>query len=417
MHPDSVTVSDVTGRRPKERRAQIARASAEAFSALGYHGVTMDTIASRAGVSAPALYRHYPSKYALFRVAVLGPSKQLVDATAFADGNTGEVDRDAEDPTAALRNVVAALIDTALVNRSSGSLYRWGSRYLRGEDQATLDRQIRLVHQHIQRPLRRLRPELSSRQYWTLSTAVLSVVGSVVDHRAKLPAAQIKAVLTDLTAALVSAAVGGEPGATSTPRLRRRFRASTYEALLDESMRQFHLKGYRDTAVEDIASAVGMPAAGVYRHFSRKSDLLATPFRRAGDWLSGEVASITAAAVTAEEALTNVIDSYVARSFDHPELNYVYDSERLNLPVADQNMLRRLQRSTIESWTQLVVAVRPDMTTGEARFVVHAAMALVVDVGRLMDYRNSTQTRDMLGGLLDLTLAGRYRLRMALPAR
>src|SRR5687767_286104 len=34
-------------RRPKDRKAQIARASAEAFSALGYYGVSMETIAAR----------------------------------------------------------------------------------------------------------------------------------------------------------------------------------------------------------------------------------------------------------------------------------------------------------------------------------------------------------------------------------
>lgn len=61
----------VTGRvvrkRPRDRRAQIAAASAEAFGALGYHGVSMEDIASRLDISSTALYRHYPSKYALFR--------------------------------------------------------------------------------------------------------------------------------------------------------------------------------------------------------------------------------------------------------------------------------------------------------------------------------------------------------------
>jgi hypothetical protein len=44
-------------------------------------------------------------------------------------------------------------------------------------------------------------------------------------------------------------------------------------------------------------------------------------------------------------------------------------------------------------------------------------MALVVDIGRLTDYRDTAQTRAMVSTLLDLTLLGRYRLRMALPAR
>lgn len=66
---------------------------------------------------------------------------------------------------------------------------------------------------------------------------------------------------------------------------------------------------------------------------------------------------------------------------------------------------------------ELVVAVRPEWTSSEARFVVHAAMSLVIDVGRLTGYRNCAQTRAMVGGLLDLTLLGRYRLRTALPAK
>src|SRR6476619_4986128 len=78
-------------RRPKDRKAQIARASAEAFSTLGYYGVSMETIAKRVGISAAALYRHYSSKYELFRDAVLNMGQQLVDATAFADEGDPEL--------------------------------------------------------------------------------------------------------------------------------------------------------------------------------------------------------------------------------------------------------------------------------------------------------------------------------------
>ncbi|MET0452827.1 MAG: TetR/AcrR family transcriptional regulator [Mycobacterium sp.] len=409
----------MVARRPRGRKAQIARASAEAFSALGYHGVTMETIASRVGISTRALHRHYPSKYVLFRDAVLSLSQQLVDATAFADDGCSEKAPFPDDAAAAavLRDVIAALIDTAMANRTAGGLYRWEARYLRDEDQDTLSGHIRVVHQRIQRPLRRLRPELTSQQRWTLSTSVLSVVGSVVDHRAKLPAARIKAVLADLAAVIVDADLAGSSNTLSARGSARRPPASTYDALLDESMRQFNAKGYRDTTVEDIASAVGLPAPGVYRYFSRKSDLLCAVFRRAGEWLAGEVDAIAARAPTPRDALWGIIDSYVDSSFAFPEFETVYYAERRNLPAADQNLLRGMQRATVESWTQLVVAVRPELTTGEARFVVHAAMALVIDVGRLSGYRTSERTKAMLGELLDLTLAGRYRLRMALPAR
>src|SRR5690242_2270000 len=70
-----------TRRRPKDRKAQVERAAAEAFSAAGYHAVGMEAIAAKVGISAAALYRHYPSKYDLFRAAVLNLGQQLVDYT------------------------------------------------------------------------------------------------------------------------------------------------------------------------------------------------------------------------------------------------------------------------------------------------------------------------------------------------
>lgn len=395
-------------RRPKDRKAQIARASAEAFSELGYHGVSMETIASRVGISAAALYRHYSSKYELFRGAVLNLGQQLVDCTAEIDGG---------EPQQVLERLVSALIDTAMANRASGGLYRWEARYLHGADQALLIDQLRTVHHRIQRPLKTLRPELTSRQRSTLSTAVLSVIGSIVDHRAKLPAAQVHELLSQLAARVLIADLPDAPTHHETDRAPRRVEPAKYEALLTESMRLFNVNGYRDTSMEDIASAVGIPTSGIYKYFSGKSDILAAAFRRAADRLSAELSAVMATVSDPEESLAAVIDAYVNRSFDQPELENVYYSERLNLAPAEQRILRDLQRSTVESWVELVVSVRPDWTAGQARFAVHAAMSLVIDIGRLVRYSDSDEARATVERLVDMTLLGRYRLRTTLPAK
>jgi AcrR family transcriptional regulator len=169
--------------------------------------------------------------------------------------------------------------------------------------------------------------------------------------------------------------------------------------------------------MEDIAAAVGMPASGIYRYFSGKSDILAAAFRRAADRLSAEMLEIVATTPDREDALTSIIDAYVRRSFDRPELDYVYYTERLNMTPGDQKILRNLQRANVESWVELVVSVRPEWTPGQARFAVHAAMSLVIDLGRLMRYDNSAPVRAVVARLVDLTLLGRYRLRAALPAK
>jgi AcrR family transcriptional regulator len=397
-------------RRPKDRKAQIARASAEAFSTLGYYGVSMETIAKRVGISAAALYRHYSSKYELFRDAVLNLGQQLVDCTEFADEASG-------DPELTLRRLVSTLIDTAMINRESGGLYRWEGRYLRGDDQATLNSQMRTVHHRIQQQLTAIRPDLTSRQRWVLSTSALSVIGSIVDHRAKLPAIQVRALLADLADAVLAADLPDVADSVGEDRPVVAAAEPKYEALLNESMRLFNLKGYRDTSMEDIAAAVGMPASGIYRYFSGKSDILAAAFRRAADRLSAELSAIVGTVPDREDALTAVIDAYVARSFDRPELDYVYYTERLHMTPGDQKILRNLQRANVESWVELVVSVRPQWTPGQARFAVHAAMSLVIDLGRLMRYENSAPTRAVVERLVDLTLLGRYRLRAALPAK
>jgi AcrR family transcriptional regulator len=246
---------------------------------------------------------------------------------------------------------------------------------------------------------------------------VLSVIGSIVDHRAKLPAIQVRALLADLAEVVLSAELPDVPDAEVSRSAPVVADMSKYEALLNESMRLFNVKGYRDTSMEDIATAVGMPASGIYRYFSSKSDILTAVFRRASDRLSSELTEITNTVLDREQALTTVIDAYVTRSFDHPELEYVYYSERLNMTPADQKLLRNLQRSTVESWVELVLPIRPDWTPGQARFAVHAAMSLVIDLGRLTRYANSAQTRATVQRLLDLTLLGRYRLRATLPAK
>ena len=399
-------------RRPKDRKAQIARASAEAFSRFGYHAVSMEAIASRVGISATALYRHYPSKYDLFRDAVLALGEQLVGCTAFADG--------AQPGAETLQRLTSAITDTALANRESGGLYRWEARFLRGDDQATLNGQMRTVNRRIQLSLLAVRPELSSRQLWMLSSSMLSVIGSIVDHHAKLPAAHIRVVLNEIAAAISAADV---PDLSSGPATERQRRGpagvdpSKYEALLTESVRLFNRKGYRDTTMEEIAAAIGMPTSGIYRYITGKNDILAAIYRRAADRLSSEASSILGAVRDPEEALTGLIDAYVKRSFDHPELAYVYYTERVNMAPADQKILRNLQRATVESWVRLLTEIRTDWTVGQARFAVHAAMALVIDVGRLVHYDNSVESRVAVSRLLDLTLLGRYRLRATLPAR
>ncbi|UVO12928.1 TetR/AcrR family transcriptional regulator [Mycobacterium sp. SVM_VP21] len=370
-----------TRRRPKDRKDQIARAAAESFSTLGYHAVSVENIATEVGVSAPALYRHYASKYDLFRVAVLALSQQLVDVTDIvADPAAG--------PAAALDQLIHALIDVALRNRESGGLYRWQARYLREPDATALLHQLRLVNQRLQQPLAELRPTAPLLHRQMLSAALLSVAGGITDHHLRATVTDITDLLTAASWALLHTELPTPDNFASGARGAHIFTANAgmYEAVLHASMMLFHRHGYGETSVAQIAKAAGLRISSIYRYFPGKADILSTALRRSSDRLSAELSVVNTNRSEPREALTQLVDIYVATSFANPELASIYYSEQIHLSPTDRTLLRNVQRSTIDSWVGLLRSVRPELTATAARFLVHAAMGLVVDLGRLVHY-------------------------------
>jgi AcrR family transcriptional regulator len=387
-------------RRPKDRKQQIARASAEAFSELGYHAVSMEDIASRVGVTAASLYRHYAGKYELFRAAVLGLGEQLVACTEFVDDNENRAPEDLWD------RIIDELIETTLRNRSSGGLYRWEGRYLHPEDQSLLNAQIKLVNRRLQRPLSEMQPGLDSRQRWTKSSAVLSVIGSITDHRAKLPTEELRTLLAGMARDLRDCELPAQAVETSHIRNVPNSAVGDYEQILHTAMILFNERGYRETGMDDIATATRLPLSTIYRFFSGKSAILATVYRRAADRVSGDLALILSTTTDPHDAVTRLIDAYIWRSFVDPELAYVYYAERVNVPTEDRLALNNIQRATVEAWVAQVVSARRDRPAAQARFAVHAAFALVVDLGRLVHYRNTESSRLIVGHLVRVILLG-----------
>lgn len=62
----------------RRNRARVLAAAEEAFAAEGL-AVPLDEIARRAGVGAGTVYRHFPTKEALFETIVLGHIRQMVE--------------------------------------------------------------------------------------------------------------------------------------------------------------------------------------------------------------------------------------------------------------------------------------------------------------------------------------------------
>ncbi|MDF2826332.1 MAG: transcriptional regulator, partial [Mycobacterium sp.] len=308
-------------------------------------------------------------------------------------------------PELTWNRAVATLTESALKYRASGGLYRWENRFLDPADQQVLDAQLRRVNRRMQAPIAALRPDLPQRDRAVLASAVLSVVGSITDHHARLATDRVHTTMARIAGDVRDT----DLPAVTAPEPRRRTvgaAAGEYEQILQEALLLFNERGYRDTGMEDIAAAVGMSPPSIYRFFPSKGAILAAIFRRGADRVSGDVADVLATADDPRDAVTALVDAYVGRSIANPELAYVYYAERANLPTEDKVAIHNMQRATVEAWSSQVAAARTEFAPDEARFAVQAGFALAVDVGRVLSEADTASARATVRHLMLTVLLG-----------
>jgi AcrR family transcriptional regulator len=92
----------------QRNRDKVLRAARDAFAASGF-GVPVDEIAARAGVGPGTVYRHFPTKEALFEAVV---TAQFADLITDAQGRA-----DSADPGAAFFGFLEKITGTASAKR------------------------------------------------------------------------------------------------------------------------------------------------------------------------------------------------------------------------------------------------------------------------------------------------------------
>jgi AcrR family transcriptional regulator len=112
------------GRTPRAvREAQMVAAAERLFAERGYHGVSMDEIATASGISKPMLYDYFGSKEGLFLACVERARGRLFEEIA------GAV-RGADEAEAALRAGVEAFLAFAHAQRATWTvLFGEGGRF------------------------------------------------------------------------------------------------------------------------------------------------------------------------------------------------------------------------------------------------------------------------------------------------
>ncbi|WP_406715497.1 TetR/AcrR family transcriptional regulator [Streptomyces althioticus] len=372
--------------RPRNRRQLIVEAAGRVFSERGYHTASMEEVAAQVGISAAALYRHFPNKYALFAEC----------ADVMVDGLVAALD---EVPDGAgLRGVLTPLTRITVAHRASGGVYRWEARYLNREDRRRLRVKFGRLVERVDAAVQREHPLPDER---LRAVAALGAIGSVTMHHTSI--AQRRAEELLLAAALGVAAsdpAGVPPGAHPVELPARPVPRTRRAEILAASVPLFARNGFANVTNGEIARAVGLTPSALYRHYPGKIDILAAACLQAAALLSQGVERSLQGVAGPREAVVALAATYVAHSFEHTELNSVAEAELAGLPDDLRRPVVLAQREHIAVWEQQLRLVRPELDPRQARVLVHAGFGVVVEAGRALRWRDAPENRDAVTALV-----------------
>jgi len=388
-----------TSRRRPDRKSQLAGLAAELFRARGYHGVGINDIAAAAGITGPAVYRHFADKQAILAYVLLGGVGEMEDATAAALSSLRRPDG------AEVERLLRAIAEASVERRDVAALWRWEGRHLAPEDQREIGRRSTALLTSWAKELMNRRPDLDPDDAELLCWAAMSVFGSVAVHRTSVARRRFAELLADLARRVLHVRLpsgcGGAPRApvgVGTPSRR--------EQLLSAAAELFHRHGFHAVSMEDIGAAAGIAGPSVYRHFSSKAALLSAIARRAADRLLLDAERVRMGSGDETEALRGLIDSYVRVLTGSAELAVSFSADAVNYAEGEGAELIRIQREYVSQWVALLGAAQPSLNPREARITVHAALTIANDLARTRRVNQrptlADELRVLMAAVLDL---------------
>jgi AcrR family transcriptional regulator len=360
--------------RPPNRKAQLAEAAAELFGRHGYHAVSVNDIACAAGVTGPAVYRHFGSKQAMLTHVLITGLEVFGQVTEDALADSGD-----------LGGLLDAVAGLAVERREITALWRWQGSHLGREEQVTIRRAGGKIMDRWALALRATRPELQPGDAELLCWAALSVFGSISVHHLSVPRKRFERLLAQLAAAVLGYRdlPGAEPGSNGIePTWRTAGPASRREELLTAATRLFRERGYHAVSMEEIGAAAGIAGPSIYRHFSGKADILVAAGYRMADRLHLDAERALREASDAADALDRLVRSYVDTVLRSDNLMALFTADSIGMAERDARELVRVQRAYVAEWVTLVVELAPAIGEREARIGVHAALTVVNDLTR-----------------------------------
>jgi AcrR family transcriptional regulator len=169
-------------------------------------------------------------------------------------------------------------------------------------------------------------------------------------------------VRNEMVSELVAAT--SHPGGRTRPRNRKAH-------IVDAAIVLFHRDGYHGVGMEDIASAVGITAGALYRHFRSKQDLLAEALLTVID----EFVALASAA--APDGLEAVVRSLAHRAIDRRDRGPLWQQHARDVSPRQRAVVRRRVRALVGRVSRPLRAARPELSQADADLLTWAVLSVV----------------------------------------
>jgi AcrR family transcriptional regulator len=188
-------------RRSGDRRRAILGAALRLFRKRGFHGTSIDDIGASAGVTGPAVYRHFSGKGEVLAEAIREGSRHIAAATRESLG-----ERELP-PEEALERLVRSYVEVALDDADTFAAYVLEARHLADEFRHPLRRSELRYREEWRRMVLAVHPEMDPEQARALVTMAIFAVTSLCMEPCRLDrAAQVELATSRVMALLLAPA-------------------------------------------------------------------------------------------------------------------------------------------------------------------------------------------------------------------
>jgi AcrR family transcriptional regulator len=151
------------------RDREILDAAAALFYEKGFHGVGLNEIAQRVGISGPAIYRHFATKQEMLATLYHEAFDELLAGVGVAT----------EDPRADLDQLMRSHVEFALKRRELTNVYSRETTAIGDVDRRQFNRRARQYSSHWEATLARVYPEAAPEIIAGVTQAAIAVINSI----------------------------------------------------------------------------------------------------------------------------------------------------------------------------------------------------------------------------------------------